>query len=256
MTDRSATAARLRVTVLGSAGSYPGHRRACASYLLEADGFRLLLDHGNGAMGNLLAVCDAVDVDAVLVSHEHPDHWADVVGLYIARRWGPDGPAPLPLYGPAGLDACIGRIMSDPEDWSATFPFTGVKAGQRVELGPFRVDFHEALHPTETLASRIALDDIVVAYTADSGVTDTLLPAARGADILLADCTWPARAGAPPDMHMTGAEAGALAARAGADLLVCTHVLPLYDPAELAAEAAQTFSGRIHAAHDLMVLER
>lgn len=246
----------VRLTVLGSAGSYPGPGRACSSYLLESEGYRLLLDCGNGAMTNLMRVCDPAAVDALVVSHAHPDHWSDAVGLHIARRWHRDGPQPLPLHGPAGLGDLVGRVTGDPADWAALHPFTAVADGAELELGPFHLAFRRTAHPVETLASRVTVDGRVVAYSADSGPTPVLAEVARDADLFLADCTWPASAGpVPPDLHMTGAEAGEVAAEAGAATLLVTHVLPVHDPAELAAEAATAFDGAVRVAEDLLAID-
>ena len=248
--------ARMRLTVLGTAGSYPGPGRACSSYLLESSGFRLLVDCGHGAMSNLASVCDPADIDALFLSHQHPDHWADAVALHVARRWHPRGPQRLPVYGPTGLGGFIGQIMADPSDWSWLFPFTGAEPGQRLEIGPFDLRLYAASHPVTTLAARISAGGVTVGYTADSGLSDSMAAVAKDADLFLADCSWPSSAGPfPADMHLTGAEAGEAAARGGAARLVVTHVLPIYDPRALAEDAATTFSGRIDVAEDLEVLE-
>jgi ribonuclease BN (tRNA processing enzyme) len=253
---RVANMTGVRLTILGTAGSYPGPGRACSSYLLEAEGFRLLMDCGHGAMSNLSRVCDSADVDALFLSHAHPDHWADAVALHCARRWHRDGPQILPVLGPPGLGDFIGRIMSDPQDWAWLFPFTSVSPGERVDVGPFELRLHAASHPVETLAARVSHSDVVVAYSSDSGPCDAMTEVAKDATVFLADCTWPTSAGPyPPDMHMTGAQAGEAAARGGAALLLVTHVLPVYDPQELAEEAATTFDGEVGIATDLQVLD-
>lgn len=247
---------RMRLTVLGTAGSYPGPGRACSSYLFEASGFRLLVDCGHGAMSNLARVCDSADVDALFLSHQHPDHWADAVALHCARRWHVRGPQRLPVYGPPGLGRFVGRIMADPADWDWLFPFTAAEPGQRLEIGPFDLRLHAASHPVATLAARISANGATVGYSADSGLGDSMAAVAKDVDLFVADCSWPASAGPfPPDMHMTGAEAGEAAARGGAARLLVTHVLPVHDPEELAAEAATTFNGRIEVAQDLQVLD-
>ena len=94
----------MRLTVLGCSGTYPGPDSPCSGYLVEHDGFRLVLDLGPGALGPLQRAIGLLDVDAVYVSHLHADHCTDLVGMSYARRYHPDGmPAPLPLYGPTGL---------------------------------------------------------------------------------------------------------------------------------------------------------
>jgi ribonuclease BN (tRNA processing enzyme) len=246
----------MRLTVLGCAGSHPGPGRACSSYLLEADGYRLLLDCGNGSMANLLQVCTARDVDAIIVSHRHLDHWADLVGLYLSLAFDPAGRASVPLYGPVGLDAYIAQVLPDSTGlFPQLCPFTAVAAGDHLELDPFQVELFAAVHPTETVASRVTAGGVVLAYTADSAWTPDLTAAASGADLLVADCTWPQSGEQVSGMHMTAADAGRLATAAGVRRLLVTHVWPGYDPVEVAAEAAEHFAGEVYAAADLQVFE-
>jgi ribonuclease BN (tRNA processing enzyme) len=223
---------------------------------VEADGYRLLLDCGNGSLANLLQVRAVRDLDAILLSHRHPDHWADVIGIILALAYDPAGRKRVPLYGPRGLDAIIGTMIDDPAVPGEVCPYTTVRAGDRLELGPFDVRLYAANHPVETLLSRLTANGKVLAYSADSDCCEDLAEAAREADLFIADCTWPASAqGLPPDMHMRGADAGRLAAAAGARRLLVTHVWPSYDPEALAVEAAAEFHGITGAARDLQVLD-
>jgi ribonuclease BN (tRNA processing enzyme) len=245
------------VTVCGSAGTHPGPARGCSSYLVEAGDHRLLLDLGNGSLPNLQQRCDVADVDAVLLSHLHPDHFADVYGLYYALRFHPAGEQHVDVHAPAGALAHICQLLGDGS--APTFGqicrFTEAAAGDVRCVGPMHVHLHAAEHPVETLASRIEVDGRVIAYTGDSGVTERLVECARDADLLLADATWLERQRPLPEgIHMTGREAGRLAAEAGVRRLVLTHILPTNDPAETAAEAAAAFDGEIVTAHDLLEL--
>ena len=84
----------MRLTVVGCSGSFPGPDSAASCYLVEADGFRVLLDLGNGALGPLQRYADIYAVDAVLVSHLHSDHFIDLCSYYVALRYrDPDGAA-------------------------------------------------------------------------------------------------------------------------------------------------------------------
>src|SRR5260370_4867242 len=95
--------AAMRVTVVGYAGSFPGPDSAASCYLLEAEGFRLILDLGNGALGVLQRYAELFGVDAICLSHLHADHCVDLGSYWVARQYTADGPRPpIPVHGPRG----------------------------------------------------------------------------------------------------------------------------------------------------------
>ena len=99
----------MRLTVVGCAGSFPGPDSPASCYLLEADGFRLVIDFGNGSLGALQKYAALFGIDAVCLSHLHADHCVDLYSYSIARTYPPDGPQPpIPVYGPAGTAERIG----------------------------------------------------------------------------------------------------------------------------------------------------
>jgi ribonuclease BN (tRNA processing enzyme) len=242
----------ISLTVLGSAGTHPGRGRVCSSYLVESGGFRLLADCGNGSLSNLQRRCDVADVGAVVVSHLHPDHFADIYGLYYALRFHRDGPLSVPVYAPAGADEFISQLLTDYDTFSDVCRFVTVEAGDQVDIGPLKVNFYPANHPVEAHALRLDDGDHILTYTGDSAPTPALVEAARDADIFVADATWlETQRPLPPNIHMTGQEAGRHAAEANARRLVVTHVYPTNDPAQVAAEAAAAYDGDVVAASDL-----
>lgn len=244
--------ADLTVTVLGSSGTYAGRGRACSSYLAVSDDARLLLDCGNGSLANLTRVCDVTDLDAVLISHLHPDHFADLYGLYYALRLHPSGPQSVDVHAPAGALERVSRLLYDDGQFGRCLRFQEARAGERLRIGPFDVALHAAAHPIETLASRVTAGGRTLAFTGDSGPTDRLVPAARDADLLISDATWLESEGPhPADLHMSGADAGRLAARAGCARLLVTHVFPTTDPGDVAEEAAAHFDGEVLVAEDM-----
>jgi ribonuclease BN (tRNA processing enzyme) len=247
----------MTMTVLGSAGTHPGPARACSSYLVEAGGVRILLDCGNGSLTNLQQRCDVADVDALVLSHLHPDHFVDVYGLYYALRFHPKGQQSIPIYGPAGTRERIGRLLHSEAEgtFDEVCRFVVVAAGEVVQIGDVAVHLHAAEHPIETLASRVEHGGRVIAFTADSAYTNRLVTCARDADLLICDATWLETQRPLPDgVHMTGAEAGRLAAEAGVGTLLLTHIIPTNDPAATAAEAAAEFRGSVRTAYDLLEL--
>ena len=101
----------MKLTILGCSGSAPGPDGPASSYLVEHDGFRLLLDLGSGAFGALQRHLDPAEVDAVVLSHLHPDHCLDLTALVVHHRYGPPAGAlpPVPLLGPAGTRDRLAR---------------------------------------------------------------------------------------------------------------------------------------------------
>ena len=96
----------MRLTIIGCSGSFPGPEGPASCYLLEAEGFRLLIDLGNGALGVLQRHVGLFDVDAICLSHLHPDHCLDLTSYWVARQHAPDGPQPpIPVFGPAAPPA-------------------------------------------------------------------------------------------------------------------------------------------------------
>lgn len=246
----------MRMTVLGCSGTHVGPDRMCSSYLVEADGYRLVIDMGNGSLSNLQRLLDVSDVDAVLVSHLHPDHFADLYSLYYALRFHEGGPLSVPVYGPADAMEVVSRLVRGDDQFGQTLRFEVARAGDILELGPLRVTLFAAAHPVETLASRVEYDGKVLAYSADSAFSPALTECARDADLFVCDCSWLERQRPLPEgVHMTGLEAGRQATQAGAGRVMVTHVFPSNDAEEVAAEVRKSFSGEVLVARDLLVAE-
>lgn len=244
----------LRVSICGSSGTHAANGRACSSYLVSTPTTKLLLDCGNGSLANLTQFVDVSALDAVLLSHLHPDHCADVYGLSYALGFHPDGPRSVTVYAPAGAGAWLAGLLSPDsrESFLQRCRFVSARAGQRLEVGGLAVELFAARHPIETLASRVTDGQRVVAFSGDSAPTDELVRCAREADLFLCDATWSAGEGPyPQGVHMTGIEAGQQAAAAGARQLVVTHVFPTQDPLVIATEATAAFDGAVVAAVDL-----
>jgi ribonuclease BN (tRNA processing enzyme) len=235
----------MRLTIVGCSGSGPGPASPASSYLVEHDGFRLLLDLGSGAFGALQRHLDPPDVDALVLSHLHADHCLDVAAMVVYRRHArAPRPARIPLLGPAGTHDRLAAAA----DATATgglrdlFDFATVTPGER-QLGPFRLRFDRVNHPVETYAVRVQAGGRVLTYSADTAHSDALISLAAGCDVLLCEASFADGDPRPPNLHLTGREAGQHAAKAGAGRLLVTHVPPWQDAARIAAEAAAAFGG-------------
>ncbi|MGI9015735.1 MAG: MBL fold metallo-hydrolase [Euzebya sp.] len=247
-----------RLTIIGSAGTHCSAERVCSSYLLSHDGYNLLLDLGPGALHNLCKVMDLADLDAILISHMHPDHFLDLYGLQYALRFHPARPGPIPVYGPTDMHPMIATILPQEsvDKMANLLHFHQARAGDVLELGPLRIELFEMNHPMECLGSRTTAADKVIAFTGDTAPTPQTSHLARDADLFLCDATWmESQRPIPADVHCTGLEAGQAAEAAAAACLVITHVSPYNDADAVAVEAATAYRGPIIVATDLMEID-
>jgi ribonuclease BN (tRNA processing enzyme) len=242
----------MKLTVLGCAGSFPGPESPCSAYLLEAEGYRLLLDFGTGALSTLQSIGALDAVDAIVLSHLHLDHMVDACLYVVVRRYGPDGPLPpLPLYGPTGvrerLTAVYGAADEGPLD--DVYDFHELRPGP-VRVGPFDITVDRVNHPVETYGMRIAHAGRVLAYSADTAMCEALLRIADKADAFLCEASYLDGRPNPPDLHLTGGEAGAVATKAGVGRLLLTHLVPAWgDPVETFEAASAAFAGPVTLVH-------
>jgi len=238
----------VKLTVVGCAGSFPRSDSACSAYLVEAEGFHLLLDMGNGALGALQQHVGLYDLDALFISHLHGDHCFDACTYVVARRYAPGGPLPtLPLHAPAGTLARFARAYEINPGGSRLDEIYDerVLTPKSFEIGPFQVRVERTNHPVETYGVRLEHGGRVLAYSADSAPTDALVSLARDADVFLCEATWSSTVTNSPNLHVTGAEAGEHATRAGAERLLLTHLMAWSDPGRTLEEATSTFDGKV-----------
>jgi ribonuclease BN (tRNA processing enzyme) len=247
--------AGMRLTVIGCSGSFPGPDSPASCYLLEADGFRLVVDMGNGALGVLQRYAELFGIDAICLSHLHGDHCVDMSSYWVARRYAPSGTQPaIPVYGPRGTaERVAGFCGEDVASIRARFDVRDLEPSSR-DIGPFRITTERMNHPVETFGFRFEHAGRTLAYSADTGVTDALVRLAEGADLLLCEASFQDGPDNPPDLHLTARQAGEHATRAGAGQLVLTHLVPWYDRERSLAEAAASFCGPLSAATTGLVL--
>jgi ribonuclease BN (tRNA processing enzyme) len=239
----------VRITVIGCSGSFPGPGGPASSYLLEAEGFRLLLDLGSGAVGALQQHASIDDIDAVCLSHHHADHCLDMCPFWVARSYDPHRRyRQIPVYGPAGTARRMAQAYGMDEDPGMTevFDFVTLTPGKR-EIGPFQITLAHMNHPVETFGFRVEHAGRVLAYSADTGTSPALVELASQADVLLCEASYLSGPDPMPDMHLTARQAAEHAARAGAGELVLTHLVPWNHQERTLAEAREflSFAGAI-----------
>jgi ribonuclease BN (tRNA processing enzyme) len=236
-----AAAGGLAITVLGCSGSYPGPGGACSGYLLRADATTVWLDAGSGTLANLQRHVDLDAVDAVVLSHQHPDHWTDLEGFFVACRYVRERSG-VPVYAPRGL-----RDLMRMGPTADTFAWQDIAEGDTVKIGPMTLTFSRTDHPPETLAVRIDAHRRSLGYSADSGPGWSLAALGTGLHLAVCEATF-LQDGEGDVPHLSARQAGATARAAGAERLVITHLWPTVDPHAAQAEAGVSFGGVVEVA--------
>lgn len=231
------------LTVLGCSGTYPGGGGACSGYLVRSPGASLVVDLGGGTLANLQRHLAIGEIDAVVLSHVHPDHWLDLPVLRNAMRY-VLGIGGLPVYGTAETwlmaEVIIGELPP-------TMLWRNIDESSVVEIGDQVVRFSRTDHPVETLAVRVDAVGRSLLYSADTG--SAWYPRETGADVDLMLC----EASLQPDhegqvQHLSARQAGKLARTLGAGRLVVTHVVPGVDAEAQIGMAEQAFGGPVELA--------
>ncbi len=232
----------LSLTVLGCSGSYPGPASACSGYLVDDGTTRLWLDAGSGTLANLQRHVDPAQVDAIVLSHEHPDHWSDLEGWHNLLRFSLMR-RDFPVYAPAGLRA---RTYDDMSPWVT---WNDVADGDQVTIGSLRLTFSCTDHGPETLAARVDAPDqgLSLGYSADTGPGWSLEALGPGLDLALCEATVP-QALEGVTRHLSARQAGRSAGAAGAGRLVLTHLWPGLDRERAGAEGAEAFGAPVEVA--------
>ncbi len=264
----------MRITVLGKSPSWQDAGGACSGYLIQEAGTTLLLDCGNGVFAKLRQVVDYVDVDFVVLSHLHADHFLDLVPYasaltYAPRqqpvpvdRWpGTDCPACPELHAPAGAreafrQVCAGSGMR-PEHIETAFALHEYDPDDELLLGAFGLRFHPVPHflPTNAVEIRSTDGGGRLTYSADSAPSDELAAFARGTDLLLIEATLPRPEREGPRGHLTPEEAGGHGRSADAARVVITHISDELDGNWAREEATRAFGRDVELASDGAVYE-
>lgn len=246
----------MRLDVLGSSGSHTGPDSVCSGYLLRTQGATILVDAGNGSTARLQGLVELVDLDAVVISHRHVDHCADLIGMHHALR--SIGGGGIPLYAPAGVREVLATVAGQeaPYDFRDSFTPHEVTAGDRVTIGDVTAVFHHAVHTVPAVSVRFDDGRTDLVYSGDTAGGEELLTAARGATAFLCEATWQGDIEAyPPGIHLTARDAGRHATQAAVGRLLLTHVAGLLDRDVTRAEAGETFAGRLDVVRDGDVYE-
>lgn len=232
----------MRVHVIGSSGTYPVPGRPAAGFLIEQGATRVWCDAGPGTLTGLPIDSDLID--AVVISHQHPDHCTDLLIAFHAWNYRPNPRRGVPLYAPQAVWDRVAGFLEKPlgSDLYETFAFTPVGDDDRIEIGELTVSFTAMDHPVPTVGSRWEANNRSLFYTADTGPAGPWREQARQVNVMLSEASVQ---GPIEDkgfaQHLTATEAGEIAREIRAERLVLTHIPPYLDPSRSVHEAELAF---------------
>ncbi|MGL4173586.1 MAG: MBL fold metallo-hydrolase [Actinomycetota bacterium] len=256
----------MKVIVVGCSGSVPGPESPGSCYLVtahhEGREWRVLLDLGSGALGPLQRYVDPRQLDAVLLSHLHPDHYLDLCGLYVMRRYAPQGwgeSAPirrLPVWGPSGTAVRLARAYDLPDDtgMSQEFDVHTWRDGIATRIGPFDITPYRVAHPGDSYGLRVEVRGAdgathALAYTGDTDTCAELIPLCHSASLVLADAAFVDGRDYATGMHLSASRAAqAVVDAGGVRRLVLTHLPPWNNPEAALAQARSVWAGALDVA--------
>jgi ribonuclease BN (tRNA processing enzyme) len=239
----------MQCVVLGSSGTYPAADAPGSGYLVRTGEAAFLLDVGPGTFLPLAQRMDPGSLDALVISHVHPDHCSDFFAVWHHLAYGPGADHRIPVFVPDGafdrLAAFLG-VDDHSDPLYEAFDVRTVGQGTEATVAGVTLSFAAADHSVPAAAVRVDDGSARLVYTGDTGPSEAVADLAAGATVLLSEATY---VGTREDhdypYHLTAAEAGALALRAGVERLVLTHLPPHVDRRRSVAEAAATFGGPI-----------
>ncbi len=250
----------MKVTILGSGTCVPRLSRSASAVLVEEGATRILLDIGPGTLRRMLEYGVTIfDIDAIFLSHFHPDHTAELISFLFATKY-PDGTrrrTQLRVAAGTGLKKFYQGLRSAYGDWivlpsdQLSLIELDTRTGETIHVGETKVTARPVNHRPESLGYRI--EDHAgrsVVYSGDTDETGSLVELARDAALFICE------AALPDDHkvsgHLTPSLAGRMAHSARAKCLVLTHLYPETDGVDLVRQAATTYDGPVIVAEDLM----
>lgn len=232
----------MNIKPIGIWGGYPKANEATSSFLLEHDGFHCLIDCGSGVLSSIQNYLSLAEIDAVVLTHYHADHIADIGSLQYSRLiqfYLNEAPKRLPIYGHTKDEEQFAKLTY--KDRTVGLP---IKEGKTISIGPFTVEFCQTAHSVYCLALKFSVNGKSIVFTADTEWHEPLIHFSKDADLLISEANlYEEHIGVSPG-HMGGSEAGRLAHLANVKQLLLTH-LPLHgDIARILTAAKQTFNGQ------------
>lgn len=255
----------MKLLIVGCSGSFAGPDSPASCYVVSAESegrtWRVALDFGSGALGAMQRHFDPQILDAVVLTHLHPDHCLDLCGLKVMRCYNPVArpEVPLPVHAPKGASSRLARAygVEEPESLEPCLRFHDLRAREPVVIGPFRITPIPVVHPVESYGLRVEADGAVLAYTGDTDLCDELDELCVDADLMLTDSAFvDGRDDGTVGVHLSGSRAARAAVRAtGVRRLMLTHIPAWNDPQVCRQQAASVWPGVVELAEPATTYE-
>jgi ribonuclease BN (tRNA processing enzyme) len=240
--------------VAGSGAAYPDRPgTASSTYLVEHAGRRICLDLGQGGFAGIAGHVEPSTLDAVVISHLHPDHFIDLVALRHYLRYEFEPPRRVRVLAPAGLADRLDALLAEPGFTAEALDVEGRREGT-IHVGPFALESRLVTHTDESYAVRVSVADEPAApglvYSGDCGRADDLVPLIRPGDTLLVEIAFGAGPVPVGDLHLDGPGVGALAAASRPGRVLLTHLQMRRDPRTAVASVRAAFDGPVELVAD------
>ncbi len=241
MERRFVTHPPLKVTVLGCSGSYASSGGACTGFLVQSPEANVWLDAGPGTLANLQDHIDLSELSAIVLTHEHADHWLELPVVYNAIRHYVLC-EPIPVFGTEGT-LKLARSMC--ESIEESFTCHVIKDGDSQQISDQLWKWSRTQHYVETLACRIQVAESSLIFTADTGPDWDVGSLGSYVDLAISESTFLSNRETEGILHLSARQAGILASKINADKLILSHIAPGEDPSAHLKEAKTTFSGPV-----------
>ena len=237
----------MKVTVLGSSGSYAAPGNPCTGFVIESADATVLYDCGPGTVGPLQAAIDINELTAIVLSHCHPDHWLELPVLRNVFTWFSPRNG-IPVHGTARTREMDAAITVEAPGAPRPFEWNTIDSASTLVIGDQTWTFDRTDHPVETLAARVTVGEHSVLFTSDSGPGWSFDEFGRDADVAFCDASHLEHFEGQGIPHMSAREAAERAEAANVGQLVLTHLIPGSDPAAHREEAVAAYGGPVNVA--------
>jgi ribonuclease BN (tRNA processing enzyme) len=235
----------MRLDIVGAGPAYTDRPGATgAAYLVRHGASAVLMDLGQGSFPRLAGLLDPGDLDAVLISHLHPDHFIDLVALRHYLRWGPKATRRVRVVGPAGLAERLDALHAE-TGFSAAALDVELLAPGVTRIGSLAIEAANVTHSASSFAFRVDNGGPGLIYSGDCGRADDLVALIRPGDVLLCEVSFGPGPVPAEVAHLDGPMVGRLATRTGAARVLLTHLLMGFDRDQTTASVRAAYDGPV-----------